>query len=310
MAMSYEKIIREGSAVLLLLILLLCTSVPTRADYPIDVQKLEAEGDYYKAMLAFERMPKRVATTQALLSAAESAWALSLPQHAIERYEKALHDQSLSNEERARIELTRGVIELQEGNPQTAIVFSERALSRLTSPSGLRGKVWLLFAESLMKLNAAGQAEEKYKRAQAEVDVSEKAEVDFLLARCQLILGRTHEAIENYARIPLNHERTAEAIRSLSLLSLNAGDYSQALFWLETGKSKFPEKFLDSWVEYAILLVATKDKNLNKVREIRDAAVAKFPPSDPWLTLLEAKAEAFLWENRQIQGVGNERHSN
>lgn len=292
-------------AFLLVFLFTLTWSIPARADFPIDVQQKEAEGDYYSAMLAYERMPKRISTTEAIISAAQSAWALSLPDQAIEQYEKALHDKSLPPVERARIEFARGAIEFQEGNPQVAIVFAERAIDRLTDPSPLRGKLWLLWAESLMKLNSVGAAEEKYQLAQKEVGPEHRPEADFLAAQCQLRLGHIQSAIENFARIPLDHGRTPEAIRALAALSLQGGDYSQVSFWLETGRNRFPERFLDSWVDYALLIVAAKEKDIAKVQEIRTAAAGKYPPSDPWLTLLEAKAEAAQWDQRHSEGGRN-----
>lgn len=299
---TVREVIRHGTAATLLALLCATWSIPAHADFPIDVQQKEVEGDYYNAMLSFERMPKRIATTEAIISAAQSAWALSLPEKAIEQYEKALHDQGLPEVERARIEFARGAIEFQEGNPQVAIVFAERAINRLHDPSPLRGKLWLLWAESLIKLNSVGAAEEKYRLAQKEVGKEDRAEADFLAAQCQLRLGHTADAIDNFARIPVNHGRAPEAIRALAALSMGSGDFSQASFWLETGRSKFPDRFLDSWVDYALLTIAAREKNIARVQEIRAAAAMKYPPSDPWLTLLEAKAESALWEQRQVGG--------
>lgn len=289
-------------ALLCVVILTVLTSFPVSADYPIDVQRAAADGDYYTAMLSYERMPKRLATTPAILSAAQSAWALSLPKIAIENYEKALRDPQLSDIERARIELTRGVIELQEGNPQVAILFAERASEKLKESSSLRSKVWLLWAEALMRLESVGAAEEKYKNAQIEAAPEDRGEINFLLAQCQLNLGHQSDAIMNFAKVPLNSQRTPEAMRSLALLSLETNDFTQASFWLETGRVKFPERFLDSWVDYALVTIAIRANDIQKVDELRKAAVAKYPPSDPWLTLLEAKVEGLLWNTRHPRG--------
>jgi tetratricopeptide (TPR) repeat protein len=297
-ALDWQNIV----ALLCVIILTAITSLPVSADYPIDVQRAAAEGDYYTAMLSYERMPKRLATTPAILSAAQSAWALSLPKIAIENYEKALRDPQLSDLERARIELTRGVIELQEGNPQVAILFAERASEKLKESSSLRSKIWLLWAEGLMRLGSVGAAEEKYKSAQAEAAPEDRGEIHFLLAQCQLNMGHQSDAIINFAKVPLNSQRTPDAMRSLALLSLETNDFAQASFWLETGRVKFPERFLDSWVDYALVTIAVRANDIPKVEELRKAAVAKYPPSDPWLTLLEAKVEGLLWNIRHPRG--------
>lgn len=300
---SWSRLSPDSLAAILIFILTLLCSTPVRADYPIDVQRFVAEGDYYSAMLSFERMPKRIATTDSVLAAAQSAWALSLPSVAVEHFERALQDRDLPDVERARIEFSRGAIELQENNPQVAIVFAERALRRISEASPLRGKVWLLWAESLMKLGSPGAAEDRYQKALQEVAEEDRPEAAFLLGQCQLSLGNAAGARENFARIPLTHPRTPEAIRALALLSLKTGDYTQTSFWLETGRSRFPDKFLDSWVDYALLSAAAREENIARVQEIRAAAAGKYPPSDPWLTLLEARAEAVLWEQRQTKEV-------
>ncbi len=293
---------RDVIALICILVLTALTSFPAQADYPIDVQRAAADGDYYNAMLSYERMPKRLATTPAILSAAQSAWALSLPHLAIENYEKALRDPQLSDIERARIELTRGIIELQEGNPQVAVLFAERAHERLKESSPLRSKIWLLWAEALMRLGSTGAAEEKYKNAQIEAAPEDRGEINFLLGQCQLNLGHQSDAIANFAKVPLNSQRTPDAMRALALLSLETNDFTQASFWLETGRVKFPERFLDSWVDYALVTIAARANDTAKVEELRKAAVAKYPPSDPWLTLLEAKAEVLLWHVRHPTG--------
>jgi hypothetical protein len=249
-------------------------------------------------MLAFERLPKRIATTPAILAGAQSAWALSLPRIAIERFERALRDPSLTEIERARIELSRGVIELQEANPQSAVLYAERALKKLPQVSSLRSKVWLLWAESLMRMGSTGAAEEKYKSALAEAATEDQAEIHFLSGRCAAQLGHFSDAAHHLSKIPLNHHRAAEAIRELAEISLSSGDDEQTAFWLETGRSRFPDKFLDSWVDYARVSLAIKNKERAQIEEILRESQNKYAPSDPWRTLLEASVESFYWNER------------
>lgn len=287
------------TVVFVTLLSILIVPVQGWGDHPIDVQRLAAQGEYFQALATNDRVANRVSTTDSVLAAARSAWALSLPQPAADLYEKALRDSTLSPTDRARIELARGIIEYQENRPQVAALFADRALARLPNPGPLRSKVWLLHAESKMKLRAFGAAERFYEKALEESDPADVTEVSFLLGQCQVVLGKETEARVSLKRVPLDHERTPAALRYLAQISLRSGDSDQTAFWLETGREKYPESFLDSWVDYALLKIAAEQNNFEKVREIREQALKKYPPSDYWLSLLEAQAEVYEWQRRQ-----------
>ena len=100
---------------------------------------------------------------------------------------------------------------------------------------------------------------------------------------------------------PLSHERASSAVRYLAGIALDQKNFKDAGFWLARGQEEYGERFLDSWVDYALTQVAINEKNSDKVRTIRTAAAAKYPPSDPWVTMLNAAAEAFEWS--QAKGV-------
>lgn len=292
-----EPIVR---AAILLAALLSLISVPVtaKAQHPAEVQRAVADGDFFKALSIFNKMPKRKASIDAYIAAARSAWALSLPMLASQYYDRALQDSGLNDELRARAYLSRGVIEFQEGRYEAARLFAERAVNALPDISALRSKAWLLWADSLTRLEWQAAAEEKYINALDEADPDERAEVHFALGSCEARLGKLAEARSNFEQIPLNDERAPEAIRSLAHIALQQKDFKQAAMWLEKARADYPDKFIDSWVDYTLMEAAVQSGDALKVAAIRTAAAQRFTESDHWLTLLNASAE--LFESRKL----------
>ncbi|NDC37025.1 MAG: hypothetical protein EBZ48_03115 [Proteobacteria bacterium] len=271
------------------------------AEHPIDVQRKAADGDYLAALISYEKLPKRTTTTQARIAAAKSSWALSLPDRALEEYDGALRQGGLSSVDQARIYLGKGIIHHQEGHPQLAVVQVQRALGLLENPSPLRAQVYALWGEALADSRSFAPAEERYLQALAEADPESKAEIYFLLGRVQLELGKYDAARANLERIPLKHERAADGLRLLSRIAAEQGSFSAAASWLEKGRLNFPDSFLDSWTDYMMLRGAIERKDREAAREIRSQAETRYPPSDPWLSLLVAAAEEFEW--KELGGI-------
>jgi tetratricopeptide (TPR) repeat protein len=276
-----------------------------QAQHPSDVQKLTADGRYYDALLAFERMPKRISTTDSTIAAAKSAWALSLTGMARLNYDTALRDERLSAVEKARIVLGKGLIEFQDERYQVAALYAEKVAATLPEASPLRGNGWLLWGESLSRMKLYGQAEEKYSKALEEVDSDIVPEVHFLLGEARIRLGKYSDAKADYEAVPLRSDRGPIAIRRLASIALEQGHTSHAAFWLAKGREEFPDSFVDSWVDYAEVEAAIQKGDHDRIREVRAEALKKFPPSDPWLILLCASAEAFEWK-RAIKEAGSD----
>lgn len=299
----YRRTIRLCGAVLGTAALLPLSGV---AEHPIDIQRLAARGDYYEALLAYERIPKRVMTSDAVLAAAKSAWALSLPDRAIEEYEHLLAQPGLPITERARIELSRGIIELQEGRPQVAVVYAERAVNRLADPSELRSRIWLLWAESLAAVKSLDMAEDRYTKALEEAAPESRAEIYFLRGQCRMMLGKDFDAVSDLKEVPLHNDRTGASLRYLAQIEYKLNNIQESAFWLETGRKDYPEDFLDSWVDYVLLTNAADEGSILKVRSIREEANKKYPPSDYWISLMEARAEALEWSVRTRMKEGQD----
>ena len=277
------------------LLAVLLQAAPAVAQHAIEIQRKTAKGDYFEALTLYERMPKRTVTSAARVAAGKAAWALSLPARAVEEFDAVLRGSDITPSDRAKLLLSRGIIEYQEGRYQTAILFAEKLSALLDSPSTYRAKAWLLWAESLSKLNSYGAAEQKYEKALAESAEEDRAEIRYLLGVCELKLGDTVKSRAQFEQIPFENERAPQAIRALAQISLDEGRVNEAGFWLRKGRSEFPEEFLDAWVDYALIQVAIKENNREDVSVIQAEAAKKYPPSDYWLTLLNAAAEAYNW---------------
>lgn len=266
---------------------------------PATIEKLSSQGEFYKAMVSFEQLSKRARTPQALIAVGKSAWALSLPKLAVERLEEALNladrdGYKIPNQERARVILYRAIIEFQEDNFKSAYAYAGRALELLDEPSNLRGKVLLLQGESLVREGKCGPAEKILEQSLVEIGHVEKPNAALVLARCQIQLARYESAEATLASIPANHERAGEGIRLMAELYLDQKRDSDAGEWLQKGREMFPEQFLDSWVDYGLLRAAVDLHDKELVAKIQKEAAQRHPPSDYWLTLLDAIAEGFF----------------
>lgn len=265
------------------------------AQHAVDVERLSADGDHYDAWLMYTKLPKRRRTVPATIAAARSAWALGLVSAALEEFDSVLADRDLDKLTRGRIELQKGVIEYQEGRYRLAIVHAERASKLIAEAGPLRSRVWLLWAESLREIGQFGAAEEQYQKAFQEALPEERPEIAFLLGECLFKLSKLSEARKYYKMIPTQHIRSARAIRQLANIALADKEYEQTKFWLTEGRKRFPNDFLDSWVDYALVLAAIDSQSLTQLNKILESARKKYPPSDHWLTLMEAAAEQYAW---------------
>jgi len=269
-----------------------------------DVQKLSMEGDHFKALATYELLPSKKISSEAKIAAAKSAWALGLNRQAAESFDVILRDPQLSSDTRARLTLSRAVLEYQEERYQEAALFAEKAVSLLSEPSPLRGRAFLLWGQSNVRMRAYGTAEEKFVRALNEVQGSDKAETNFSLGVVELKLGKHREAQRHLEAIPMNHDRTATTIRLLAGLSLETKQIDRAKFWIEKGKAEYPEVFVDSWGDYGLLQVALAQGDLEAARRIEEGARKQFAPSDSWLVLMQAALEQAEWQRVDEMKVG------
>lgn len=275
------------------------------AQHPVDVQKLSAAGEHFRALSMYELLPDRAVGTDTRIAAAKSAWALGLTRVAAQEFDIALRDADLSGESRARLTLSRGVLEYQDERYPEAALYAEKATSHLPSASPLRGRAFMLWGQSLVRTGAFGSAQQKLEHALKECDQDDRAEIRYALGMVLLRIGRLQEAQEQLEGVPSTHERSPAAVRALAAIALQSGEYDRLKFWIEKGRSQYPEAFIDSWADYGLLQVALAADDLSQARAVVARAHRDHPASDSWLTVMEAALEQAEWVRRErLAGSG------
>lgn len=278
------------------------TTLSASADDSIDVQLLSSRGEHYKAMLAYDRLPKRKRTLEATIADARSAWALSLPQKAIQLFDEALEQQNLPPLDRARILFSRGIIEYQEGKYQVAALYGERSQQLVSEAGPFRARVWMLRGESAAKLGNFGSAEDFLQHALEESSMEDEGEIRFQLGEACMRLNKITDAEEHFKAIPVSSDNIPKALRRLAEIALMKGEADKVIAWIEKGKKDFPDQFLDGWVSYALMQAAIKKRDILSVRKIRDEANKRYAPSEFWLSLMNASAELVEWNTSHQTG--------
>lgn len=269
------------------------------AEHPVDVQRLLAEGDYFKALEVYEKLPDRRLSNDTHIAAAQSSWALGLSKQAADLFDTVLRTDGISNEDRARLTLSRGVIEYQEEHYQESALFAEKACSFLPEKAPLRGRALLLWGQSLLRAKSYVTAEEKLWRALAEVKHADRPEVAITLAQVQMKLGKLPEAERVLKVIPTEHPLAAEAVRLLTTIALQTDRNERAKFWLDKARSNYRSAFLDSWVDYADAHIALTESNISRAHNVVEKARHQLPPSDAWLIIMQASLEQAEWDEKR-----------
>ncbi len=280
---------------LFFILLLLVNPSISFSEHPIDVQKNAHNKEYYKAMISFEKLPKQKANKDVLLSAAQSAWALSLPDTATTLFDKVLNDEKLTKDEKSKIYLYKGIIEFQEEKYSTAKIYAEKSLM-LASKDEFKSPAYKLLGDSLFKLKQYSNAKSQYKKALSYASEEEKSNINYQLGVTCFYLGDFENSKNYFSKVSLDNEDAPFAIRLLIKIALEENDFSSLKKWLDVATSEFPDEFLDSYIEYAKIKLAINEKNKQVANKTLQEAMEKFPQSDPWINLAMASYEAFLWE--------------
>lgn len=287
---------------LLLAMLTLSWVIPTAsAQHPIDIEKKAQAGEWLEALSAYKMLPSRRITPSAALAAAKSAWALGLINQAKSEYDRALHldpdGDELSDVDRARILFSRGIIEFQEGNYQSAIVFAGKASDLIEVEGPLKAEVFQLWGESLLKANKPQLALEKFEEALSWIRPEGEGDLHYLIATASMTIGQLQKAEEHFTAIPLRHSKSGLAMKGLGMIALEGRKYDEVTFWLTKGRQEYPDVFLDSWVDFALVKAYSEIGNNELLKKTYDNATASYPPSDGWLILLQATAEESFWRD-------------
>jgi hypothetical protein len=84
----------------------------------------------------------------------------------------------------------------------------------------------------------------------------------------------------------------------LASIALQSKQNDRARFWIEKGRANYAESFLDSWADFGLVKVAVEADDLSHARSLVDKAQKRFPPSDPWLILMQSALEQAEWNER------------
>ena len=280
---------------------LICVS-NSLAEHPINVQKNAINKEYYKAMVSFERLPRQKLNKEVLLSAAQSAWALSLPDTAIELFDKILDDKNISNKEKAKIYLYKGIIDFQEGKYSISQIFAKKALSFSNDISeSLKSAALKLLGDSYFKLKLYGEAKREYIEALKYADNNQQPSIYLQKGMAEFYLGSFDEAQKDLQKISMDNEDAPLAIKLLMKILLEKKDYQKLKKWIEVLNIEFPDEFIDSWIDYAKVKVAISEDNKREALKVLEFAKDKYPESDSWINLAGASLETYLWN----KGVKN-----
>jgi tetratricopeptide (TPR) repeat protein len=275
-----------------------CSAYSLHAEEAITVQVLASRGEYYPALVTFDKLPKRKITVESKIAAARSAWALNLHERAAGLFEQALESPSLTATDKGRIYLSRGIIELQQEHYQMASLLGKKALEHVTEVGPLRAKMLLLIGQAQYHLKNYGETYAVLSDASNQSDGDDEGEVQFLLGESAYSLNRISEAEDHFKAVPYGHERTAETFRKLAELNLQQNKPDKVKFWIEKGQKDFPEQFIDSWTQYALIESSIQLNDIETMRSIRMQANQKYSASDFWLGLINAATEHKEWQLR------------
>lgn len=280
---------------------LICVS-NSLAEHPINVQKNAINKEYYKAMVSFERLPRQKLNKEVLLSAAQSAWALSLPDTAIELFDKILDDKNISNKEKAKIYLYKGIIDFQEGKYSISQIFAKKALSFSNDISeSLKSAALKLLGDSYFKLKLYGEAKREYIEALKYADNNQQPSIYLQKGMAEFYLGSFDESQKDLQKVSMDNEDAPLAIKLLMKILLEKKDYQKLKKWIEVLNIEFPDEFIDSWIDYAKVKVAISEDNKREALKVLEFAKDKYPESDSWINLARASLETYLWN----KGVKN-----
>lgn len=271
-----------------------------QGDHPIDVERALARGEFFEALALYDRLPKRQVTDTTTLAAARAAWGLGLTQRSHELFDEVLRLESLDSTQRARVLMSQGIIALQGGQVKMAAVLAERAAAQLTTPSPLRGNIFILWGDALREEGSPGLAQEQYVRALAEVEPESRPEIEWRRGETALLLGSLADARASFERIPVRHERAAQGLRRLAEIALREGRWDEVPVWIAKGEERDPALFLDGWSAYARARAALGKGDAREFRRLSEDAIQKLPPSDGWRTVLEAMVERSAWRERGV----------
>ena len=277
-------------AALVIALVILAASPVLAGDATSGVQELSRSGLHFDAVLRASAAEGAL-TLGDELALAKSSWALGLVDGARSHWDSAFVNRDFQGAERTRERLARAILELQEGNYETARALSEQTAGTLP-PSDLRAQFWIIVAESLKLQNACGQAEGYYRRAVDESSRESKTEPLFLLGECQLKLGMINDARYSFASVSSPSKYTSPALRRLAEIDLLQKNFDGVLLWISEGRENYPGEFEDPWVGFAEVSAYAELGRFHEARRALDRIRVRHSENHPWFAIAAAQIEA------------------
>ncbi len=268
------------------------------AESPSAIQQMSADGDHYRAMVAWERSSKRQMTPQAILAAAESSWALGLEAQALDLVSKAVATGQLTKREHARALIMQAVVHRQRGEFDLSYLRASHAREQVTQDDPFAVRAGVILVDVLIEQRKYEQARILAKQTKVYAEPDLKAELTFKEAQAARAREDESGARTLLLEIPRNHGRAAETLRLLSELAVSRGDFNEAKLFLERGREDFPDKFLDSWTLYQLAKASAEMGERNKAEDYIVELQRSFPESDPWRVVAIAYMEQKAWRHQ------------
>jgi tetratricopeptide (TPR) repeat protein len=254
------------------------------------VSELSDDGEHLAALVKYEE----TATDRTLadnLAAARSAWALGLTERSRAYWDLVFSDTEFKGPERARSQLARAILELQEGRFEDARSVAERA-ARDVPASQLRAQLWLVIAEALRSQNALSLSEGYYKRAIEEGDRATRNEAAYLLGETQLKLGMVDQARYSFTSIETRSPYAARGLRRLAEIDMLQRNYDGVLTWIDEGRDNQLSETDDDWSAFAYVSALVHLGRNGRAREEQRQMELRFSPKNGWVVLAAAAIAA------------------
>ena len=249
----------------------------------LSIRELNEQGKYFEAVLRVEEVDTYRPLGE-IISAAKSAWALSLVSYARKYWDLALSHKDCVGIEKARVLLAKSLLEFQERNYEQARGLAEEGAS-LIGESDLRGELWLLVGESLRAQELYSLSETYFEKAAKETSGNRKQEVLLSLAQVKKHLGKFEDSRSVLTKIELNSNITTKALTELVNIDANANNYLGVRTWVKEGRKSFPSEFGSSKLCYnnvrAMLADGLVDDAEKEIQKISKEVHAE----DVWLQL-------------------------
>ena len=271
-------------------------SFPSFTSSEAGLPRQDSVSEYSQRGMHFEAIVAAYEGTSELslgdkLAGARSAWALGLVDTARRLWDEALATKNFDDIERHRALLARAIVELQEGRFEDARSIAERSANTLPA-SDLRAQLWLVIAEALREQGAPSLAEGYYRKAIEDGSNEVQAEGRFLLAECQLKLGRINDARYSYAALDSRSKFTPRALRRLAEIDLTQRNFEGVITWIDEGRELGTADLQDGWSSYALIVAYTELGRLEDADKELLALKTRHTDQDRWYTLSEAAVTA------------------